>query len=140
MKYDGMDMPETTEQAEMLMWGAMLRGDSGRLSKEESKLAAIRFLEVMGIAEQLRAISSDGILRVPPKWPELDIRCVGGGPSFVTVEFRTIAPSGGMLTVGARIPYKGKGKNADAIGEATEKARKYLHDKIHGGIRSVVPR
>lgn len=110
----------TMQWAEMQMW--MLEIKKRGATWREKFIAAERICEIMGVDRALRAVSSNGLLRLPPPWPLVDVVPVGGGPGFITTAVRSMI-GGIRREVNVRIartdgkPYAAAIEEAVAVGK-----------------------
>ena len=130
-------MDAATEDAlvkglELRMWIEQLDAKkNGRADWPTRRLAGERVCELLGIAQQLRAVSAGGALAMPPPWPTVDIVPTGGGPGFVQCEVRTLH-KGFSRSVGIRIAAGKPGTHQAEIAEALDRGRRQLRKLIDG--------
>lgn len=115
--------------AELRMWMDELDAlDAGR-----RLIAAERVCEMMGVADAVRAVAPDGVLRVPPDWPRVDIVPVAtetdGVVRRLVVEVRTMV-SGVRLTERLRVEVGRRGLPPGALEEAVERGRRALAGRL----------
>jgi len=119
------------KQAEYRMWVEELSAvdDKGKPDLARRHMAGHKICEMVGMTDVIRAIASDGELRPPPEWPEVDCVPVGGGPGLLTCEVRTTHPTRGKLAchigleVKQRVGAERESFDAEQIGEAVERGR-----------------
>ena len=114
-------------QATYLMWVSELNAmkAGGKVADwHKRRIAAQMICEMVGVADVIKAVARDGVLRPPPLWPEVDIVPVGGGPSMVTCAVRT-AHKGKVLQVKCAMvrPSGGKKFVADQIAAALDRGK-----------------
>lgn len=71
------------------------------------RAAAVEICARAGVLEVLKAVSTGGVLRPPPMWPQADIVPVAGGPGWMTVHIRAMT-SHGQRHAEERIKIQGK--------------------------------
>lgn len=118
--------PEMLAQAELNMWVTELRNP--RANWKTRHVAGQRICEILGIAEAVRAQSTNGMLRLPPAWPEIDCVPVGGGVGFITTAVRSMI-EGQRREVEVRIPRADGVDMKPAIEEALLRGRFALRKK-----------
>ena len=113
------------DRAVFLMWVDMLnaKDKGGHADWRARRIAAEELCEITGLTEVVKALSYDGLLRPPPKWPEVDCVPVGGGPGLITCEVRTMHPKRGKLGVRVGLHRAGKSFDSQQIVEAIERGR-----------------
>lgn len=123
---------QALQQAELRMWTDELEAvdANGRPDWAKRRIAGERVCELLGIADVIKAVTAGGALEVPPTWPEVACRPVGGGPGFLRVEVSTLYNER-PLRIPMRLAALGrKGGYGEQIGAAIERGKWQLRKLI----------